>query len=100
MPVFSVRSRILASILVVTAIGMTVAGGTAFLVQRDRTLHEIDDRLLSRVESARFVVTGAAAATGGDQTVPAAPGEASFTTTTEALNAVLEPLGLALTDEG
>lgn len=68
---------------------MTVAGATAFLVQRDRTLQEIDDRLLSRVETARFVITGETAATGGEETTAAAPGTASFASTREALEAVL-----------
>lgn len=53
---WSVRLRILASILLVTALGMTVAGFVTFLVQRDRTLDEIEDRLLARVESARDVL--------------------------------------------
>jgi two-component system OmpR family sensor kinase len=54
----SVRSRILASILLVAALGLAGAGVVTFLVQRDRVLTSVDDRLTSRVESARFVVTG------------------------------------------
>jgi two-component system OmpR family sensor kinase len=42
---FSVRVRILASILLVTALGMTIAGGTAYLVQRERVLGQVDSRL-------------------------------------------------------
>ncbi|HWR86291.1 MAG TPA: HAMP domain-containing sensor histidine kinase [Rhodoglobus sp.] len=53
---FSVRARILAVLLVVTALGMSLAGGTAYLVQRDRILRHIDDRLLSRVDSARAII--------------------------------------------
>ncbi|CAN5224964.1 ATP-binding protein [soil metagenome] len=41
----SVRVRILAAMLVVAAAGMTVAGGTAFLVQRQRVLAQVDTRL-------------------------------------------------------
>ncbi|MFM9918356.1 sensor histidine kinase [Lacisediminihabitans sp. H27-G8] len=41
----SVRVRILAAMLVVAAAGMTVAGGTAFLVQRQRVLTQVDARL-------------------------------------------------------
>lgn len=54
---FSVRVRILASILVVTAAGMAVAGATAFLVQRERTLVDIDAALLSAVDEVRFIAT-------------------------------------------
>ena len=83
------RSRILASILLVTAVGLTVAGGSAYLLQRERTLIDIDERLVSRVKSARFVVTGETSATGGDETVAAAPDAATFSTTTDALESVL-----------
>jgi two-component system OmpR family sensor kinase len=41
----SVRVRILAAMLVVAAAGMTIAGGTAFLVQRERVLSQVDQRL-------------------------------------------------------
>lgn len=89
-PRWSVRSRILAAILLVTALGMSIAGATAFLVQRDRTLQEIDQRLLSRVESARFVVIGdpdaAAPADGATTASPAIP---TFTGTRDALETVL-----------
>lgn len=37
--------RILATMLVVAAAGMTIAGGTAFLVQRERVLSQVDQRL-------------------------------------------------------
>ena len=42
-------------------------------MQRERTLAEIDDRLLSRVESARLVVTGVSTGIDGDETTAAAP---------------------------
>jgi signal transduction histidine kinase len=89
MPRWSVRSRILGSILLVTALGMLVAGGSAFLLQRERTLAEIDDRLLSRVESARLVVTGVSTGIDGDETTAAAPPAASFASGREALEGVL-----------
>ncbi|WP_213815091.1 HAMP domain-containing protein [Glaciihabitans sp. dw_435] len=60
---FSVRSRILASILLVAALGLTGAGGITFLVQRDRALSQIDDRLQSRIESARAIVSKGTAVT-------------------------------------
>jgi two-component system OmpR family sensor kinase len=41
----SVRVRILAAMLMVAAAGMTIAGGTAFLVQRERVLSQVDQRL-------------------------------------------------------
>ncbi|WP_165068010.1 sensor histidine kinase [Marisediminicola senii] len=89
LPRWSVRSRILASILLVTAIGMTVAGATAYLLQRERALAEIDDRLLSRVESARFVVTGDAPVTDSEGTVAATADDVQYASTTEALRGVL-----------
>ena len=73
---WSVRLRILASILVVTALGMGVAGFVTFLVQRDRTLDEIEDRLVARVESAREALA-----------VPDDP--AGYTTTREAVRALI-----------
>ncbi|WP_022890417.1 sensor histidine kinase [Agromyces italicus] len=52
----SVRTRILVSIIGVAFVGLVFAGGAAYLVQRDRIAHAVDDRLLQRVESARAVV--------------------------------------------
>jgi len=49
--------------LVVTAAGMLVAGGTSYLVQRERTITQIDDRLAGAVAEARFVAKDAAPAT-------------------------------------
>ena len=43
--------------LLVAAAGMLVAGATAYLVQRERVLGGIDDRLLSVVDEVAFVVT-------------------------------------------
>src|SRR5690606_9425481 len=83
----SVRGRIVAAILAVTAFSMAGAGLTAHLVQRDRVMQQIDDRLMTRVESVRLVVTGAAATdvTGTASEVPALSPHA---TTREALEAV------------
>ena len=89
-PTWTVRARILTSILLVTAVGMTVAGVTAFLVQRDRTMSAIDDRLTSHVESARFVVTGESrGGEGGDETVAASSPAVSYESTRDALEGVL-----------
>ncbi len=52
--------------LVVTAAGMLVAGGTSYLVQRERTLAQIDDRLADAVTEARFAAQDAAPATYAD----------------------------------
>ncbi|MCU1471149.1 MAG: signal transduction histidine kinase [Glaciihabitans sp.] len=60
---WSVRSRILASILLVAAIGLAGAGAATYLFQRARTLDTIDARLISRVEAARTVATQSKATT-------------------------------------
>ncbi|MCW4384995.1 HAMP domain-containing histidine kinase [Salinibacterium sp. SYSU T00001] len=54
----SVRSRILTSILLVTALGMTVAGSSAYLLQRERVLAGIDERLTQTVEGLQFIADG------------------------------------------
>jgi len=61
-PLRSVRSRILASMLLVAAIGMALAGGTAYAIQRERTLAGIDDRLAAAVSEAAFIAQDAAPA--------------------------------------
>jgi signal transduction histidine kinase len=88
-PRWSVRSRILASILLVALVGMTVAGLTAFLVQRDRIVSQIDDLLVAHVESARFVVTGESDAVATEPDAEQPPAGVTFTTTAEALEAIL-----------
>ena len=76
----SVRSRILAVILVVTALGMTVAGLSAYLVQRDRVLASIDTELISSVEAARSIVTGESTANEGAATATPETAPAAFAT--------------------
>lgn len=83
------RSRIVASILIVAALGMSIAGATAYLVQRERTLEEVDRRLLTRIDAARFVVTGESEVTGNDEAVAASPGGVTLSTTDLAVEAVL-----------
>ncbi|TXK16285.1 cell wall metabolism sensor histidine kinase WalK [Homoserinibacter sp. GY 40078] len=63
----SARFRILASMLAVAALGMTVAGLAAYLIQRERVLAEIDDRLTLTVEGLQFL------AEGGDPAADAEP---------------------------
>lgn len=89
---FSVRSRIVASILITAAVGMTVAGLTAFLVQRDRILDTIDDRLVSRIESARVIATGVPPLDAETDAVTPASGAGAYTTTRDALEGVLAQL--------
>jgi signal transduction histidine kinase len=60
----SVRFRILTSMLLVAALGMAVAGGVAFLIQRERVLDQIDQRLTQSVEGLQFI------ADGGDASAP------------------------------
>ncbi|MER3388901.1 MAG: ATP-binding protein [Microcella sp.] len=88
----SVRSRILAVILVVTALGMTVAGLTAYLVQRDRVLASIDTELISSVEAARAIVTGETTANEGSTTAAPEAEPAGFATVEEALSAIMSRL--------
>ena len=96
-PGWSVRVRILAAILLVAALGLTVAGGTAYLVQRDVALQEIDARLAASVESVRFIVTGApttdlgAAGTSETSALPKAS-SVTYASTREALQAVMARL--------
>lgn len=88
LPRFSVRSRILAVILIVTALGMSVSGVTAYLVQRDRVIEGLDTELLTTVEAARGIVTGTSTAAAGDDTTAPAV-EATPATVAEALNSIL-----------
>jgi two-component system, OmpR family, sensor kinase len=57
-PRWSVRFRILGVILLITALGMTVAGASAYLLQRERVLDVIDEELFTAIESARAIATG------------------------------------------
>lgn len=54
----SARFRILASILIVTALGMTVAGVTTYLIQRERVLSQIDTRLNLTVDGLQSIADG------------------------------------------
>lgn len=92
MPRWSVRSRILAVILIVTTLGMAVSGFAAYLVQRDRVVSAIDAELLSSVEAARAIVTGITVASDGDSAAVADLNTTTFTTVEEALNAVMSRL--------
>ena len=54
----SARFRILASILLVTALGMTVAGVATYLIQRERVLAQIDTRLEQTVAGLQEIADG------------------------------------------
>ena len=60
-PTLSVRVRILAAILLVTAAGLAIAGTTAYVVQSERTLSEIDAVLTDTVDDVRIVAADSAA---------------------------------------
>lgn len=92
MPRWSVRSRILAVMLIVTSLGMAVSGFAAYLVQRDRVVSAIDAELLSSVEAARAIVTGVTVTTEGDSAAVADLNTTTFTTVESALNAVMSRL--------
>ena len=74
---WSVRSRILATILTVAALGLMAAGGTAYLVGRQAVLTGIDHRLNEQVAAARLLALG----TDGSAT--------EFDTTREALERIV-----------
>lgn len=62
-PRLSVRSRILVSMLLVTAVGLAVSGGASYLVQRGRVLSAVDAALLHSVPELRAIADGRASAT-------------------------------------
>lgn len=89
---WTVRTRILAVILVITGLGMTVAGTSAYLLQRERVFAEIDEELLSAVEAARGIITGEseASAAGDTPDAPAPTDEfTGFASVNDALRAVM-----------
>jgi two-component system, OmpR family, sensor kinase len=56
---WSVRTRLLVGLLLVTALGMSAAGAATFLLERQRVLTSIDSSLLSRIGEAHQIVLGA-----------------------------------------
>ncbi|TAJ47047.1 MAG: HAMP domain-containing histidine kinase [Herbiconiux sp.] len=58
----SVRVRILATLLIVAGLGMAVAGSTAYLVQRDRVLTSVDERLVALAGDAAEVAADSGSA--------------------------------------
>jgi two-component system, OmpR family, sensor kinase len=64
----SARVRILGAILAVACVGLAIVGSVTFVVQRERVLAEIDDRLKAQVESLRTVADTDAGVTSGPTT--------------------------------
>jgi signal transduction histidine kinase len=62
----SVRTRILVSILIVTALGLIASGGITYFVQRERVLAAVDENLLRTVPDLKSI-----AANGSSGTPPA-----------------------------
>lgn len=54
----SVRSRIVVSILAVTALGLAASGVASYLVQRERVLASVDEQLLSLVPELKTIAAG------------------------------------------
>jgi signal transduction histidine kinase len=73
----STRARILGAILAVACVGLAVVGGVTFLVQRDRVLSEVDNRLRAQVGSLQTVASPTPAEGSGND---------SATTATESLS--------------
>jgi two-component system OmpR family sensor kinase len=59
----SARARILGAILAVACIGLAIVGSVTFLVQRERVLNEVNDRLKTQTERLETVAGGDQAAT-------------------------------------
>ncbi len=75
---FSVRTRIVAVITLVAALGLTVVGATVYLVERAVSLEAIEGRLQDNLASARFIVADGVDSTG------------TWPTASEALEAVVK----------
>lgn len=54
--IVSVRTRIVATITLVAALGLLAVGVTLYVVEHGRILTQIDERLEANLESARFIV--------------------------------------------
>jgi two-component system, OmpR family, sensor kinase len=81
-----VRARLVVALLLVTALGMSAAGATTFLLQRQRVLDSLDDALLSHVSEAHAVVLGAS-----NSRSPSTPGATPepYTSARAAIEAVI-----------
>lgn len=77
----SVRTRIVAAITAVTALGLLAVGVSVYLVERQANLEQVDARLEANLDSARFIV-----AQGDVQGTTAT----AWASSTDALRAVVE----------
>lgn len=75
---FSVRTRIVTAITLVTALGLLAVGISVYFVERQRILEQVDVRLEANLESARFLIAGDGANADG------------WASSTEALAAVVQ----------
>lgn len=57
LPVVSVRTRIVAALGLVATLAVLAAGVTAYVVERNRILDQVDTQLLSSVDSVRFLAS-------------------------------------------
>lgn len=55
-PSVSVRTRIVAAITLVAALGLAAVGTSVYVVEHQRILENIDERLLANLASARFLI--------------------------------------------
>ncbi|QIG40235.1 HAMP domain-containing protein [Microbacterium sp. 4R-513] len=67
----SARARILGAILAVACVGLAIVGSVTFLVQRERALDDINDRLKAQVSSLNAVAGGAGDESTTDAASPA-----------------------------
>lgn len=95
------RVRILAAILAVACVGLAIVGSVTFLVQRERVIASVNDRLEAQVQSLKFVAEGPGAAEGLGAAEEAGDGPAGasdavdvdeYTTVDEYLRAVVARL--------
>lgn len=75
---FSVRTRIVSAITLVTALGLIAVGLSVYFVERHRILEQVDVRLNANLESARYIVS------------EGANGSGAWESSTAALTAVVE----------
>ncbi|WP_404434438.1 HAMP domain-containing histidine kinase [Microbacterium lacus] len=64
LPRFSVRTRLIAVITIVSALGMLAVGIVVYLEERQRILNQVDDLLRANLDSARFLVEAGSPDTG------------------------------------
>lgn len=56
LPAISVRARIVGVVALLSLVGMLVAGGSAYFIDRQRQLEQIDNNLSSALEAVQFAV--------------------------------------------